>query len=228
MPILSVYLTHTRRKSVAATLFVFGTLVGYGCVAVSADEIPRPTSPTAPRKYKNGPLRVEEFLGTPDFRSPGDAFTASNVQYSFRYQVKQERGRYRASLTSFDAFAVFLKKQSWWRPETASEILDHEQGHFDIAEIAARKLQYAIQKVLNSGKGFEAMDQTPEKAAEKLKKNLESVIQAANQQAELANREYDSMTKHGLRFGSQAEFRRVQKASLQKLAKLLKELKREP
>jgi len=44
---------------------------------------------------------------------------------------------------TFAAFAVFFKKESWVK-SPSERSLRHEQGHFDISEIFARKLRQAI------------------------------------------------------------------------------------
>jgi hypothetical protein len=45
----------------------------------------------------------------------------------------------------FDAFALFVRSKSWMLHRHEA-VLQHEQGHFDIAAIYARKLQQALQR----------------------------------------------------------------------------------
>lgn len=75
-------------------------------------------------------LTWEDFKGNPDPRSPNAALTSSNINIEFGYD---ESGFTYSIKCNFD------KKRSWVRIRN-NEVLLHEQGHFDIAEIHARKL----------------------------------------------------------------------------------------
>ena len=75
-------------------------------------------------------LAWSDFKGTPDSHSPNAALTSSNINIEFGYD--DDRFQY-AIKCNFD------KNRSWVRIKN-NEVLAHEQGHFDIAEIYARKL----------------------------------------------------------------------------------------
>lgn len=79
-------------------------------------------------------LTWSDFQGTPDPKSPNAALTSSNVNIEFGYN---DTGFQYTIKCSFD------KNRSWVRIAT-NEVLAHEQGHFDIAEIYARKLNKAM------------------------------------------------------------------------------------
>jgi hypothetical protein len=67
------------------------------------------------------------------------AYSSVAIGYSF----KVEKGK-----LLFDAFAVFVRSRSWMK-EPNEAVLKHEQGHFDITEIYARKLEQAVGEVKN-------------------------------------------------------------------------------
>jgi lipopolysaccharide export LptBFGC system permease protein LptF len=75
-------------------------------------------------------LTWSDFKGTPDSHSSNAALTSSNINIEFGYD---DKGFQYAIKCNFD------KNRSWVRIKN-NEVLDHEQGHFDIAEIYARKL----------------------------------------------------------------------------------------
>lgn len=84
----------------------------------------------------NYKLKWEDFRGVPDRTSDRIAITVSNIgytltynSYSFKVQVK----------------CVFEKRKSW-TTTLDSTVLVHEQGHFDISEIFARKLRKAFKE----------------------------------------------------------------------------------
>jgi hypothetical protein len=71
-----------------------------------------------------------DFKGAPDLHSSNAALTSSNINIEFGYD---DKGFQYAIKCNFD------KNRSWVRIKN-NEVLAHEQGHFDIAEIYARKL----------------------------------------------------------------------------------------
>jgi hypothetical protein len=75
-------------------------------------------------------LTWSDFTGRPDPNSPNAALTSSNINIDFSYNEK-----------GFTYFITcnFNKNRSWVRIRN-NDVLTHEQGHFDIAEIYARKL----------------------------------------------------------------------------------------
>lgn len=79
-------------------------------------------------------LHWSDFQGRPDPASENAALTSSHINFSYGYGP---------SGFSYHISCRFDKKQSWVRMRS-SYILSHEQGHFDIAEIYARKLNRAL------------------------------------------------------------------------------------
>lgn len=67
------------------------------------------------------------------------AYSSVTIGYSF----KMEKGK-----TVFDAFALFVRSKSWMKAPNEA-VLKHEQGHFDITEIYACKLEQAVREMKN-------------------------------------------------------------------------------
>lgn len=83
-------------------------------------------------------LQLDDFQGTPEKNSGHAAITATSLNYYFVYH---------GNSVSISTIAVFYKKESWLNKEMVDDynyVLKHEQGHFDIAEVYARRLQVAL------------------------------------------------------------------------------------
>lgn len=77
-------------------------------------------------------LKWEDFQGKADSSSQYGAISYPGIKYSLS-----------ANEDSFSTkvFCFFLKSKSWARIKNNDILLLHEQGHFDIAELFARKLR---------------------------------------------------------------------------------------
>lgn len=174
------------------------------------------------RRYSQGPLKLTEFRRDAREALPFRAMTMTRVMYDYKFDVKQTSStRFEATLTSLNAFSVFLPNESWWHDRARQSLLDHEQGHFDIAEISARRLQLAFRQALAEKKPIRGAGKSMAAARGELEKKLKQVFDFANEQAVEENRQYDLQTRHGNRYGSQDEFRRIQLLTLNKLGEQL-------
>ena len=89
-------------------------------------------------------LRLEwsDFKGDPPKSKRVAATTASGISYS--YSAKGSGGNY---TLDFDVQTYFYPKKSWYHPESCDEVvLSHEQLHFDISELFARKLRIRLRE----------------------------------------------------------------------------------
>jgi hypothetical protein len=79
-------------------------------------------------------LHWDDFKGDPPENATNAALTSSTILISFNYSS--------VSL-NYDITCAFDKNRSWVRIKN-EHILAHEQGHFDITEIHARKLYKSL------------------------------------------------------------------------------------
>lgn len=86
-----------------------------------------------------------DFKGRPEAGSGNAALTTSSIDV--RYSITRREFDYSIR-------CHFDQDQSWGRVRT-SYILSHEQGHFDIAEIYARKLNMALKNYRFNGRHAE-------------------------------------------------------------------------
>lgn len=85
------------------------------------------------------PLQWADFQGAPDYENDFvKALTASSIRYSYGC----ENG-----YINYHIESVFKKSQSWVKEEARTTYhLSHEQLHFDITELYARKLRDVLDK----------------------------------------------------------------------------------
>ena len=85
-------------------------------------------------------LTWDHFQGSPTLGNGYVASTNSGISFSFSYSVKNGKMELDYSITS-----NFYPKLSWYkRGHVSPYILKHEQTHFDISELHARKLRKAM------------------------------------------------------------------------------------
>jgi hypothetical protein len=82
-------------------------------------------------------LRWVDFQGEPDERAKGDAGAAVQIKAK-PFLVKKQ--------IKYDVVALFNRSKSWARGQSPS-LLAHEQLHFDIAELYARKIRKKIKEL---------------------------------------------------------------------------------
>ncbi len=85
------------------------------------------------------PLTWTDFQAEPDYNNNFvKALTASSIRYSYGCQEGE---------IVFHIEAIFKKDQSWVKEEARTSYhLGHEQLHFDITELYARKLRHALKQ----------------------------------------------------------------------------------
>lgn len=150
------------------------------------------SSPISYRPFfwqKGYPLQWEHFQGKPD---PSDLVHGA-VTYA-GIDVKVEKLEPWSGIITFKATAIFDQALSWVNPaKKDTRLLAHEQLHFDIAEVYARRLE----KKLNSLR---------------LTQGDKSKVKRLHQrytQAQLAFQEsYDKETLHGIKHREQQAWRR--------------------
>jgi len=82
-------------------------------------------------------LAWTDFQATPPASQRVAATTASGISYSYR--TRGTPGKYRLD---YEVNAFFYPEKSWYHPEICdSVVLSHEQLHFDITELFARKMR---------------------------------------------------------------------------------------
>src|SRR5688500_17525432 len=107
-------------------------------LALAAEPAPSP-KPT-PRRYEAGPLTSADFAAPP----PADrrdllANTHTALEYAVQYRGTTSAQGTRVFATRLEVYATLTPSKSWNAAAADARLLDHEQGHFDITQLHARK-----------------------------------------------------------------------------------------
>lgn len=135
-------------------------------------------------------LSWEDFHGKPDARSAGDAATAVHIKAK-PYYVKNQ--------VFYNVEAYFDRTKSWARDRSV-QLLEHEQLHFDIAELYARKIRKKISDMRERGEN----DVQVYNAA------IREILEESNE----ADVRYDMETLHGAMTKKQAAWEQRVKEEL--------------
>jgi hypothetical protein len=139
-------------------------------------------------------LTWSDFKGDPDPHSPNAALTSSNINIEFGYNNTGFQ---------YSIRCVFDKNRSWVRIAT-DEVLAHEQGHFDIAEIYARKLNKALAAYRFN--------------AETVSKDVNDIYNSIMKEHRQTQIQYDQETDYSRNKPKQAEWLKKIAADLKSLA----------
>ena len=137
-------------------------------------------------------LTWADYKASPDPNSDAAATTASYLVFS--YSIRNDRISYRIE-------SKFSKTRSWGLHKTAY-ILSHEQGHFDLSEVYARKLYKKVTEYRFNKKTYQ--------------KDLQKIYQDILDEKEAMQNKYDRETNHSINKEKQAEW-------LKKIEKMLEE-----
>lgn len=176
------------------------------------------------RRYAEGALTAADFQGTtPDPLPLEDgvrlhAKTYYELQYHYRYQYYTEKrpAKTTVALSELDIYAGVNTKQSWIKDRKDLPLIDHEQGHFDIAEIFARSACQTLEERL-SEEPLTAEGKTLEAALKELEAKLHKQLEPFFAASSKAQYQYDQETAHGLIPDKQQAHRAQQKKKLQAL-----------
>lgn len=139
---------------------------------------------------KDRPLTIEDFVGEqdPNFiikNYPAEAATFSKIKAVFDYD---ENGHMICVILT-----EFHKSKSWMTLKD-EYTLNHEQKHFDITEIYARKARKEIGELIQNSNWDLSV--------------LESTFDALLQEWRMMQNEYDSITAHGNKVKKQKDWNR--------------------
>jgi hypothetical protein len=137
-------------------------------------------------------LTWKDYKADPERGSDAAASTTSYL--AIEYNIRSNSFGYKIQ-------SKFSKTRSWGLHKT-DYILSHEQGHFDIAEIFARKLHKKMSEYQFNKKTYQ--------------KDLNKIYQEILDEKEKMQNDYDKETNHSIKKEKQAEW-------LKKISKMLEE-----
>ncbi len=149
---------------------------------------------------ENHRLEWSDFKGNPNLNSGAVAITASGLTFDFSARTTSTR------LVDFTATveAYFYPSQSWYIKEGANNIvLAHEQLHFDITELHARKLRKQIDEASFSIN---------------IKKEISKLHTKINKELKAFQNKYDSESDYSRSIETQKKWQIFVKQELKKLS----------
>ena len=159
---------------------------------------------------ENRPLNWSDFQGEPNTYSDdyvGDrsdtagAHTTTGVPFNWKSHITQNQPCM-YTITEFDANAYFAKPRSWVKSELTSDmfLLNHEQKHFDLAEVQARKFNKVVATEF-LGKEFACPSFNGQSQDDtifiKIREDLNRVAAQYGQEKGQMDLDYDAQTTHG-------------------------------
>ncbi|MHA6279935.1 DUF922 domain-containing protein [Salinimicrobium sp. CAU 1759] len=179
------------KKAILSSLFLL--LISFGAQAQLDEERVG---------WKDNALTWKDFKATPDPTSPFSANTASGISYGWSMKGSATGKEYSYEVSSF-----FIPGKSWVKDGSASpNLLAHEQLHFDITELFARKLRKALAE-------FDFDN------SRNLKADLQALYKNAEQERALMQQQFDVETRHSMNEAAQLEWQKYIKEELRKLEK---------
>jgi len=161
-------------------------------LAISRDSTSRASSEDMIPWQNDKRLDWDDFLCEPKVGT--DAVASTSTSLGIAYQLTDGKLRYHIT-------CYFNKEKSWGLMKT-DYILAHEQGHFDITEIFARRLNEALENYQFNKRTY--------------KKDIGQIYQAIVSEKEEYQKTYDSETDH-------SRNRKLQYDWLEKIESLLTE-----
>jgi len=122
----------------------------------------------------NRKLSYDDFAGPVPSSSPWAANTSSNIFFSYDFTNKE--------LRNVVVYSSFSQSKSWMKKKIP-EVLRHEQLHFDITELYARKLYTDASKLIGK---------------ENAENQLKQIFKDANIACSEVQNQYDDESGHGV------------------------------
>ena len=158
-------------------------------------------------------LKWEDFTGEPDVKNEAGALTKSIIYSKCDAKIVETTRGFKFQLVNISSVALFQKSGSWVKPIVLRSnqhaiILKHEQGHFDIKEVYARKLQrklYEMGKTNYPCKG-ETLAERQKYADDEAEKVLNNLSKEMNREQRSLNEQYEDQTNHGINLRNQGRW----------------------
>lgn len=144
-------------------------------------------------------LTWKDFRGKAPTNSNLAAETASGIFFS--YECGGEK--FKATV-----YAYFDPVESWFKTKATEKVLEHEQTHFEITELFARKFRQRLQQEKNPCR----------KSSAEFQRMFNQIMQEHRQY----QNQYDSETKHSILWDEQRRWSNMIKRELNRLASYAK------
>ena len=146
-------------------------------------------------------LSWSDFKAKPNKSDSAVAITASGITFGF--SITQTSNNNVVSFTS-EVHAHFYPEQSWYKMSVANNhILGHEQLHFDITELFARKFRYRISQL---------------DVSNSIRRQLNKIDKEINRALSQMQNKYDNETDYSRNFDFQSKWKNFIATELDKFS----------
>lgn len=146
---------------------------------------------------KQRPLAWEDFRGAPKQNAIESAQAATGVALAFQYREDFENNTWEYK---YEVHSFFLTDLSWYkRADKNYYLLEHEQTHFNISELFARKLRKELSELIPS---------------ESVGDDAERIYNTIQKEHKTLQNKYDIETKHSLNIDRELEWQKQIQDSL--------------
>lgn len=199
-----------------------------GFVPVSlAQEIDSDTPAADLRLYGEGPLQAADYRAKVPSPLPtaGNtrllAFTWTRIKYEYQYDYVQQGSTFMVTVTEFDSTAFIDRAVSWNALTRDRRLMDHEQGHFDIAHLASLRFRWQVEQLRKAGTPISAQGPLLRGALQQIDQKLSDLSQKHSKAATAEHTRYDQMTSHGTLGSAQQDARKKQQKAIKQLTQKL-------
>ncbi len=201
-----------RIRIAGVSVLLLGILLLASCAHLPEYARPR-RIPSGETHKGTGPVFTYRPLKVEDFRAPslpGDlskhektihaqAVTSIRITPDSKFTVSGcpvlDRVNYCGRIDRLAFEAVMVPDGSWWNPklrgEMTSYVLQHEQIHFAITELAARKLTADARKWAPD---FTVVRQTPQEVIDEITRRVKSIIESGMSASQKRHEKFDEDT----------------------------------
>ena len=156
--------------------------------------------------HADRPLTWGDFRGSVDGKAPPErvAMTAHSLGWTYEYSVETYRGNCSYRITELSATAKFQPAMSWVKPgQQTADVLNHEQGHFDLTEIHRRNFDVRAAAMVGIRRSCSS-PQSPKRIQQEIKTLIEPLYDEVWEAHQSSQEAYDLETGHGTNAQSQA------------------------
>ena len=200
------------------TAFAWAAAIVVGMQTATAEEV----QSTQLRKYEDGPLTKADFKAKVPSPLPVfggarlKAVISTGIYYKYQYKVSLDGELVTLTLSKIEVYGAVASAKSWNASPGDAELMDHEQGHFDIAAISAAQAQAKMSVMIDKGQ-LQGQGKDTDAAKKDFDVRFAKVFKEFLDQFHQADRYYDQQTRHGADPAAQARRRRHHKRLLQEL-----------
>ncbi|MEM7105449.1 MAG: hypothetical protein AAF502_20095 [Bacteroidota bacterium] len=150
-------------------------------------------------EWQTRKLNWSDFQGRPAYYSSNAALTSYQIGFTYDYKGGNE--------ITFIVKCQFIKSESWAKRVAKTDyILNHEQKHFDLAEVYARKLRKKLSQADFRGMKLREIDRIIDRMYDD---NWRALTKAQD--------DYDGDSEHGIDRTEQRRWDAIIKTELEKL-----------